>query len=62
MTYRLCGTAVTWLVAWLWTGSMHVAVGISLVDMALKTGVFYLHERFWNRVAFGKKKTPEYQI
>ncbi len=33
-----------------------------IADSLLKLGVYYSHERFWNRLSFGKPKPPEYQI
>ena len=62
VTWRTGGTIVTCLVAWLLTGSLDMAAKIGLVDTAVKIGAFYLHERVWIRLSFGKMKPPEYQI
>lgn len=62
VTWRIGGTVVTGLVAWLVTGSLELAAQIGLVDSLLKIGAFYLHERMWNRLNIGKTKPPEYQI
>ena len=62
MTWRAGGTVVTFGVAWVITGSLSVSAGIGLLDTVLKVGAFYVHERIWNRVSFGKQKAPEYQI
>jgi len=61
-SYRLTGTLVTILSAWLITGYSSAALKIGLLDILVKTFVFYCHERFWNRVPIGKMKSPEYQI
>ena len=62
ITWRLGGTTVTILVAWLFTGSINIAAKIGLIETVLKIGVFYIHERVWNRINIGKEKRPEYQI
>lgn len=62
ITWRAGGTIVTCFVAWLLTGSLDVAAKIGILDTLIKIGVFYAHERFWNRVSFGKMKQPDYEI
>jgi uncharacterized membrane protein len=62
VTWRAGGTVVTGVVAWVFTGKLEVAAGIGLLDMVLKLGAFYAHERLWNRINYGKQRPPEYQI
>jgi uncharacterized membrane protein len=49
-------------VAWILTGSLELATRIGVLDTVIKIGAFYVHERLWNRLDFGKQKPPEYQI
>ncbi len=62
ITWRFGGTVVTFMVAWVVTRELSVAAGIGLLDSVIKIGAFYVHERLWNRVSFGKVKPPEYEI
>lgn len=62
ITWRAGGTVVTFAVAWILTHKLELAVQIGVLDTGVKIGAFYVHERIWNRLNFGKKKTPEYQI
>lgn len=62
VTWRAGGTVVTFVVAWLLTGRFDLAAQIGLLDTTLKMGAYYVHERLWNRLNFGKKKPPEYEI
>jgi uncharacterized membrane protein len=62
ITWRAGGTIVTFAVAWMLTQKFELAAQIGLLDTVVKIGVFYAHERIWNRVGFGKAKPPEYQI
>ncbi len=62
LTWRFGGTIVTFVVAWILTKELELAAQIGVADTAIKIGAFYVHERIWNRLQFGKAKAPEYQI
>ena len=62
ITWRMGGTAVTFTVAWIFTRRFELAAQIGVLDTLIKLGAFYVHERMWNRLDFGKQKPPEYQI
>lgn len=62
ISWRTGGTVVTCMVAWILTGSFDLATRIGILDTAIKIGAFYVHERLWNRLDFGKQKPPEYNI
>ena len=62
ISWRAGGTIVTFLVAWVLAGSLELAARIGVLDTVIKIGAFYIHERLWNRLSFGKLKPPEYQI
>jgi uncharacterized membrane protein len=62
ITWRLGGTTVTVIVAWLFIGNINIAAKIGIIETVLKISVFYIHERLWNRINIGKEKRPEYQI
>lgn len=62
VTWRAGGTFVTFAVAWAVTRKVELAAQIGLADTLVKIGAFYCHERIWNRLKFGREKSPEYQI
>lgn len=62
LSWRVIATVVTFLTAWLLTGTVEIAAKIGLLDTAIKLAAFYGHERAWNKLNFGKIKPPEYQI
>lgn len=62
ISYRIIGAVVTAMIAWLLTGQFKVAVSVGLVDTLVKIGVYYGHERLWNRLPFGLAKEPDYSI
>ncbi|MHC4254035.1 MAG: DUF2061 domain-containing protein [Planctomycetota bacterium] len=43
-------------------GSIDLAARIGILDTIIKIAAFYIHERFWIKLNFGKLKQPEYQI
>ena len=62
VTWRAGGTLVTFLVAWIITQKLELSIQIGLIDTIIKIGAFYGHERFWNKITFGREKKPEYYI
>src|SRR6056297_1094735 len=54
ISYRVCGTTLTIIVTWAVSGSLHVGVVSGLSLMLVKVGGFYIHERMWNRIPFGR--------
>ena len=62
ITWRAGGTIVTFAVALILTQRLELAAQIGILDTVIKIGAFYVHERIWNRLKFGKTEQPEYQI
>ena len=62
MTYRAGGTVITCIVAWALTGSLDLAAKVGALDTLVKIGFFYVHERAWNKLNFGRLKPPEFEI
>jgi uncharacterized membrane protein len=63
LSYRLQATITTFLVAWLITREWRLATAIGCGDAVIKMVGFYLHERMWNRISFGRDLgAPDYEI
>ena len=63
ISWRVTGTLDTILVAYLVTGLVKLAVSIGFVELFTKIGLYYAHERVWNRLSFGRAKSGEdYEI
>lgn len=54
LSWRVVAFTVTVLAVWVATGEFALAAGVGIVDSILKTGAYYLHERTWNRLSFGR--------
>ncbi len=55
-TWRLTGSIDTFILSFLITGSIKIAGSISLVEMVTKILLFYLYERAWVLIPWGKSK------
>ena len=64
ISWRTVGTIDTMLIAWLVTGKLDFAVTIGGVELFTKMFLYYMHERTWNRIKFGRidQSDIEYQI
>ena len=64
VTWRLIAVTVTVLISYIWLQEWSSSIALSVVANAIKALLYYLHERGWNRISFGRKKEFEadYQI
>ena len=56
-SYRLLGSLLTALIAYLLCGAWDVALGVGLLDSVSKMAAYFLHERLWARIKWGAPKT-----
>ena len=54
ISWRVVGTLDTFLISWLVTGEPIVAAAISAIEVFTKIALFYLHERGWSKIRWGK--------
>ena len=59
ISWRVTGTCDTSLIAWLITGQVKAALGIGFVELFTKIFLYYVHERIWNRLDFGRVKAKD---
>jgi len=64
LSWRATGTADTIVVSWIVTGELTLAVSIGGIEVVTKMCLYYLHERLWNRVSWGRVRSApaEYEI
>ena len=55
ITWRLIAIAVTFIVGFVMTGSWQFAVSLSLISNLINFVLYYLHERFWLKINWGRK-------
>ncbi len=54
ISWRITGTADTFIISWLITGELLLASGIAATEVVTKIILFWIHERAWNKVRWGR--------
>ena len=62
LSWRVVATLITSLIVWLTTGKFDLAVKVGLFDTFLKFAAYFVHERLWARINFGRRRYSDYQI
>ena len=55
ITWRLIAIDVTFIVGFVMTGSWQFAVSLSLISNLINFVLYYIHERFWLKINWGRK-------
>ncbi|MFW6231166.1 MAG: DUF2061 domain-containing protein [Nanoarchaeota archaeon] len=56
ITFRIVATLATVLIIFFFTEEMTLSFGIGIVDFVSKLFVYYVHERAWEKVGWGKSR------
>ena len=64
ISWRITGSLDTIIVSFFVTGSVKIAFSIGVVEVFTKMLLYYLHERAWNKIQFGREieKDMDYNI
>jgi uncharacterized membrane protein len=63
VSYRFLGSSATALIVFILTGRPGFSALAGVMDIVLKVIVYYIHERIWDRISFGRgAKAPDYEI
>jgi uncharacterized membrane protein len=63
ISWRLTGSVDTLIISYLITGKLKWAFTISGVELFTKVALYYLHERIWHKITWGKlDERPNYEI
>jgi len=54
ITYRVFGSLATMVISYAFTGDWKISSGIGAADLFVKIGLFYVHERAWEKISFGR--------
>lgn len=55
ITWRLIAIAVTFVVGFVMTGNWQFAASLSLISNLINFVLYYIHERFWLKINWGRK-------
>jgi uncharacterized membrane protein len=56
VSYRLFGSLTTFAIAFALTGDPMISSAVGIADLVAKAILFYVHERLWNRISWGRQK------
>lgn len=67
ISWRATGSIDTMVITFLITGKWTFALAVSGVELFTKIGLYYAHERIWEKLSFGrikeaKKDRPNFEI
>ena len=62
VSYRFFGSLSTAAIFFVLSGNLKLSLGAGVADSVIKLGLYFLHERLWNYIDFGRQKPPEYEI
>jgi len=62
LSWRFLATLITMAVAYAITGELAFAAKIGLIDTSVKILIYFMHERTWQRISYGKIEAPDYEI
>jgi len=54
ISWRAIGTLDTIIISWIITGTLSLAFSIGLVELVTKMVLYFLHERMWNTIKWGR--------
>jgi len=54
ISWRITGSFSTFLISYFILGSFLIAGSIAVVQVTANTILYYLHERVWNKIGWGK--------
>ena len=54
ITWTLTGSGATFAISWLVSGDVAVAGSIAVIQIVANTVLYYVHERIWNTVKWGR--------
>ena len=55
VSWRTLGTVDTFFISWFMTGKVQIAGSIAALEVGTKIAWYYLHERVWAAIAWGRR-------
>ncbi|HTM51244.1 MAG TPA: DUF2061 domain-containing protein [Bryobacteraceae bacterium] len=62
ITYRVLGSASTAAIVFLFSRNLGLSLGAGVLDSIVKIVMYFIHERIWDHIDYGRPKPPEYEI
>ena len=62
ISWRIIATGTTITIVYLFFGRLDLAIATGLIESVLKVGLYWVHERVWFKVRWGKKKIEPFNL
>ena len=54
--WRVIATLTTISIVFILTGELVLSIGVGAIEVLLKFVLYYIHERVWNKIRWGKSR------
>jgi len=62
ISWRTWATITTAVIVFIFTGEFALAITVGLFEVIAKMGLYFFHERLWQKIRFGKKEIPSFVL
>lgn len=62
VTWRVIATATTMFIVYFFTGELELSLEVGFFDVLMKLAFYFLHERAWNRVWYGREVKADHGL
>lgn len=62
LSWRVTATVTTMVLVWLLTGQIAAALAIGGIEVFLKMFLYYVHERSWNKISYGRVEVAPFVL
>ena len=62
VSWRVVATTTTMVIVYVFFGRLDLAIATGLLESVLKIGLFWLHEKAWFKVRWGKKRIEPFNL
>jgi len=62
ISWRVVATTTTIIIVWAFFDRLDLAIAAGMIETVLKVGLYWLHERAWFKVRWGKKKIEPFNL
>ncbi|MDP7555954.1 MAG: DUF2061 domain-containing protein, partial [Nitrospinota bacterium] len=62
LSWRITATVTTISLVWIFTKQLAAAFAVGGIEVFLKIFLYYLHERSWNKVSFGRVEVAPFVL
>jgi adenylylsulfate kinase len=62
VTWRVIATTTTMFLVYIFTGKLDLSLGVGFFDVFMKLAFYFLHERAWDRVWYGRELKADHAL